>query len=195
VRPTARPRTAQPLRAANPSATLPPRGGARPGGRDGGGSRRRPILLVVGALVIVLAAGIFAVTQLTGSDSPSTPQTTGNAIAPTPAAGGDTSTTSATRAKTTVAVLNGTTVPGLARSVADKLEARGYRIGTVTNAPDQQRSATQVAYQPGSQKVARDVAKTIDVGSDAVVPIDEVTSATAGTEALVVVTVGSDQSR
>jgi hypothetical protein len=65
----------------------------------------------------------------------------------------------------------------------------------VTNAPDQQHAATQVAYQPGRQKIARDVAKTIDVGSDAVVPIDEVTSATAGTEAQVVVTVGSDQSR
>jgi hypothetical protein len=38
------------------------------------------------------------------------------------------------------------------------------------------------------------VAKIISVGSDAVVPIDQVTSATAGNEAAVVVTVGSDQS-
>jgi hypothetical protein len=91
-------------------------------------------------------------------------------------------------------VLNGTTIPGLARSVADRVDSGGYRIGAVTNAPDQQRAATQVAYQSGQERAARQVAQLIDVGADAVVPIDEVTSATAGDEAVVVVTVGADQS-
>jgi hypothetical protein len=63
----------------------------------------------------------------------------------------------------------------------------------VTNGPDQSRAATQVAYSPGNVRIARAVAKIINVGSDAVVPIDEVTQQTAGTDALVVVTVGSDQ--
>ncbi|MEZ5119999.1 MAG: LytR C-terminal domain-containing protein [Solirubrobacterales bacterium] len=148
-------------------------------------------------MIVVIAAIVFAITQLGGDDNPSTKATTqtGNQIAPARTTEPVNTASDSSRAKTTVAVLNGTTVPGLARSVADKLEARKYRIGTVTNAPDQQRSATQVAYQPGSVRMARDVARIIDVGSDAVVPIDEVTSATAGPDALVVVTVGSDQSR
>jgi hypothetical protein len=150
--------------------------------------------------VVVIVAIVFAVTQLSGGSDDKTGGTpaatqTGNAIAPTRTTEPASQASESSRAKTVVGVLNGTTVPGLARSVADKLEARKYRIGTVTNAPDQQRSATQVAYQPGSVRMARDVARIIDVGSDAVVPIDEVTSATAGPDALVVVTVGSDQSR
>jgi hypothetical protein len=202
-----RPRAAAPLRSGNPSATIPPRGGARggapAGGDDGGGNRALRIGLVVGAIVLVLAAGVFAFTQLTGGDdAPSsrkagpgkTATQEGNTIGP--AAGAKTSTQEAAQPKgeTTVAVLNGTTVAGLARGVADKLLADGYKIGTVTNAPDQQRSATQVAYQRGQQRAARAVARAIDVGSDAVVPIDEVTEATAGSDALIVVTVGADQS-
>ncbi|HEU4655906.1 MAG TPA: LytR C-terminal domain-containing protein, partial [Capillimicrobium sp.] len=185
-------RPAQPLRAGAPSATVPPRRGAVAAG-DGRGGSRRGLLLVIGAVILVLAAGAFALTQLSGGgdDEPSTATTTpavparqddGNAARETP------------RAETTVAVLNGTTIPGLARSVADRIEAAGYRIGSVTNAPDQQRAATQVAYQPGNERAAQAVAEIIDAGSDAVVPIDEVTSATAGDEAVVVVTVGADQS-
>jgi hypothetical protein len=194
------------LRSSNPSATIPPRGGSRggapPSGGDVGGNRGLRIGLVVGAIVLVLAAGVFAFTQLTGGDdTPSsgkaTPSKTttqeGNTISP--AAGQNSKTDEAPQPKgdTIVAVLNGTTVPGLARGVADKLLADGYKIGTVTNAPDQQRSATQVAYQQGQQRTARAVARAIDVGSDAVVPIDEVTEATAGSDALIVVTVGADQ--
>ena len=158
--------------------------------------------MVIGAIVLVLAAGVFAFTQLTGGDDSKTAGTTtpartttaeGNTISP--AAGRETRTQEAPQPKgdTTVAVLNGTTVPGLARAVADKLLAAGYKIGTVTNAPDQQRSATQVAYQQGQERTARQVARTIDVGNDAVVPIDEVTEATAGTDALIVVPVGAAQ--
>jgi hypothetical protein len=106
----------------------------------------------------VLAAGVFAFTQLTGGDdTPSASKTTpsrtttqeGNTIGP--AAGQNAKTTEASQPKgdTTVAVLNGTTFQGLARGIADKLLAAGYKIGTVSNAPDQQRSATQVAYQRG----------------------------------------------
>jgi hypothetical protein len=194
------------LRSASPSATIPPRGGGRgapPADGDDGGNRTLRIGLIVGAIVIVLAAGIFAFTQLTGGDSgekpnsktPPAPKTNTIGSAAT-SASDDTKNAQAPQSKgdTTVAVLNGTTVPGLARAVADKLLAAGYKIGTVTNAPDQQRAATQVAYQQGQQVTARQVAKTIDVGNDAVSPIDEVTEATAGSDAMIVVTVGADQS-
>jgi hypothetical protein len=95
----------------------------------------------------------------------------------------------------TVAVLNGTTVPGLARGAATKLQNAGFKIGTVTNAPDQARSATLVAYQPGHEAEARVVAKLIHVGTDAVKPIDQSTAVVAGQDAFVVVTVGADQSQ
>jgi hypothetical protein len=202
----ARPRAAAPLRSASPSATIPPRGGGRgapPSGGDEGGSRALRIGLIVGAIVIVLAAGVFAFTQLTGGDSgdqtastaPPTSKTNTIGSAAT-SSDGDSKSAQAPQSKadTTVAVLNGTTVPGLARAVADKLLAAGYKIGTVTNAPDQQRAATQVAYQQGQQVTARQVAKAIDVGNDAVSAIDEVTEATAGSDAMIVVTVGADQS-
>jgi hypothetical protein len=206
---TPRPRAAAPLRSASPSATIPPRGGggrgAPPAGGDDGPSRGLRIGLVVGAIVLVLAAGIFAFTQLTGGDgnktsgSRTTPAKTttteGNKIASSD--GGNAKTTEEAaqpKSATTVAVLNGTTVQGLARGVADKLLAAGYKIGTVTNAPDQQRAATQVAYASGQQATARQVARTIDAGTDAIVPIDEVTQATAGSDAMIVVTVGADQS-
>jgi hypothetical protein len=152
---------------------------------------------VVGALLVVAAAAVFAIIQLTGNESPTPPARTvaGNSIAQPKSTAAAPSTSARDRARTTIAVLNGTTVQGLARAVADKLQKAGYRIGTVTNAADQQRSATQVAYRPGDLRMARDTARTIHVGGDAVVPIDQVTAATAGSQAEVVVTVGADQTR
>ncbi len=99
------------------------------------------------------------------------------------------------RGDVTVAVLNGTTVPGLAREVGTKLQNAGFKLGTVTNAPDQARSATIVGYQPGHINEARVVARLIHVGSDAVKPIDQSTAVVAGQDAFVVVTVGADQSQ
>jgi hypothetical protein len=209
-RPTARPRpAAAPLRSGSPSATVPPRAGQRGGvPLNGGNGDRRGLrigLIAFGAVVVVVAI-IFAITQLTGgggdksSSTTKTTATTATNQIGTPGGGtsGGGTKTSATaappKADTTVAVLNGTTVAGLAANVADKVAKAGYKKGTVTNAPDQQRAATQVYYEPGQKAAALQVARTIDVGKDAVVPIDDVTSATAGSDASVVVVVGSDQS-
>jgi hypothetical protein len=210
-RPTARPRpAAAPLRSGSASASVPPRAGQRGGVPiNGGNGDRRGLrigLIAFGAVVVVVAI-IFAITQLTGggggdkaaSTTKSTATTATNQIG-TPGGGtsGSGTKTSSTasappKADTTVAVLNGTTVAGLAANVADKVAKAGYKKGTVTNAPDQQRAATQVYYVPGQKAAALQVARAIDVGKDAVVPIDDVTSATAG-DASVVVVVGSDQS-
>ena len=46
--------------------------------------------------------------------------------------------------KVTVAVLNGTTVPGLARQIGDTIEQQGFQLGTVTNFIDQQRAESVV---------------------------------------------------
>jgi hypothetical protein len=91
-----------------------------------------------------------------------------------------------------VAVLNGTTVAGLARTVADQLTKGGDRIGVVTNAPTQQQTITTVYYTPGARSQATAVAQTIGAGPNAVQPIDAVTQ-TVGRAAAVVVVVGADR--
>ncbi len=163
----------------------------------------RATLMIVGgvagviAIVLVLVFVVFS-----GGDSKKAPNTIGNAPATTPSSSSKTATKSTgsktapvSRGDVTVAVLNGTTVPGLARGAATKLQNAGFKIGTVTNAPDQARSATVVAYQPGHQNEARVVARLIQVGTDAVKPIDPSTAVVAGQDAFVVVTVGADQSQ
>jgi hypothetical protein len=79
--------------------------------------------------------------------------------------------------------------------VGTKIQTAGFKLGTVTNAPDQLHSATLVAYQPGHVNEARVVAKLIHVGSDALKPVDQSTAVVAGQDAFVVVTVGADQSQ
>jgi hypothetical protein len=109
----------------------------------------------------------------------------------TPAASGE---TTVSPADTTVAVLNGTTISGLARGVADDLRDGGFKVpdDLVSNAVEQNRSATVVNYAEGAREEARAVAEQIDVGSDAIAPVDRNTQ-TLGGRAKVVVIVGADQ--
>jgi hypothetical protein len=95
-------------------------------------------------------------------------------------------------AKTTVAVLNGTTIPGLARGVANRIQDGGYRIGAVTNAGDQARSATIVEYVSGRRPEALAVARRIGLDASALQAMGEGTRVLSG-GAMVVVTVGADQ--
>lgn len=108
---------------------------------------------------------------------------------------GPASTSSATRSDTTVAVLNGTTTPGLAARVADEVEQAGFTRGTTGNATEQNRSATLVQYVDGARDEAREVAQVIGIGADAISPLDEGTRTVAGDAARVVVTVGADQNQ
>jgi putative intracellular protease/amidase len=62
-----------------------------------------------------------------------------------------------------VAVFNGTTASGIARSVADRLERRGATIFTVTNAADQTAAETIVSYTEGNEAPAREVAAVLGV--------------------------------
>ena len=140
-----------------------------------------------------------------GSDKPAAPPTP-NTVAPpasasTTAAGGGTKSTPATGAKVnrgqvTVAVLNGTTFTGLARSASDKLTKAGFKQGVVTNdTTNQTRSATAVFYAPNQRNAALEVAKTVGIPRDAVQKLDAGTRSVAGEDADVVVSVGADQAR
>src|SRR5215211_3891426 len=62
----------------------------------------------------------------------------------------------------TVAVLNGTSVPGLAAKVGDDVTVNGFTLGAVTNSRDQY-DQTVVMYRPGQRRVARKVAHDLGV--------------------------------
>jgi hypothetical protein len=96
-----------------------------------------------------------------------------------------------------VAVLNGTTVPGLARGVANRLQNTRYKIGTVTNAATQDHATTQVYYGRAACKTAATlVAQAIDLMRiNHVGKMTEGVAVIAGGRADVAVVVGSDQNQ
>ena len=93
-------------------------------------------------------------------------------------------------AEVTVAVLNGTTVIGLAADVGDMVESEGYQLGNVTNSLDQERAESVVFYAPGAEVEAEDVGRRLKIAQRE--EIDPDTQALAG-DASVVVVVGADK--
>jgi hypothetical protein len=143
----------------------------------------------------VVGLVVLGATQLLGGDDPeqaSKPNTVQGG-SPAPTEQGQRAPVS--RGEVTVAVLNGTTVPGLAAQVADQLEQGGFKRGQVTNAADQQRATTTVQYAPGQRRAADEAAGIVKVARSAVKPIDANTQAIAGPDADVVVTVGADRTQ
>jgi hypothetical protein len=98
--------------------------------------------------------------------------------------------------RVSLAVLNGTTVTGLARSVADRLTSLGYdEPNVVTNdTTNQSRAWTTVYFEPGHRTDALGVASCLHIGRDRVVPMDANTRALAD-RAVVAVFVGADWAR
>ena len=189
----------QPLRVP-PAQTAPPNTAraAAPSSPDEG--RRRPILPIVGAVAAVAAVVLVLVLVVfngtSNKDKPKPAPNTIGASAPAKSKSATPKSISAAPLKPgafTTAVLNGTTTPGLARGVANRLGNAKFKTGNVTNAADQSHSATIVQFAATHRKEALEVAKAIDVKADAVQPIDQGSQSLAGTEAIVVVTVGADQ--
>jgi hypothetical protein len=91
----------------------------------------------------------------------------------------------------TVAVLNGTTVTGLAGTTGQKVVAAGFRLGNVATASQQARAESVVLYRPGSSRQARAVARRLGISQ--IEPVDAQSASLAGA-ATVVVVVGADKS-
>jgi hypothetical protein len=99
------------------------------------------------------------------------------------------------RGATTVAVLNGTTVTGLAREASTKVIGKGYREGVVTNdQTNQQHPVTEVFYEPNAKTAALDVAKILGVKAANVKPMDANARVLAD-RAQVAVFVGADKAQ
>jgi hypothetical protein len=197
------PRPAQPVRASVPSAAIPPRGGARRPGAVGQSPRRRVsrgALLAAAAAVLVVGITLAIVLKVTGGSNAPAPAP--NTVAGSPAdqttTGGKTAApavSKAQRAQTNVSVLNGTTITGLARSVANRLQDQGYTVGNVTDAPNQAQPQTKVEFGSGHGAEARALAGVIKVPASRVIALSPVDSTTAGPNAEVVVVVGQDSAR
>jgi LytR cell envelope-related transcriptional attenuator len=93
-------------------------------------------------------------------------------------------------ASVTVAVLNGTTVQGLAAKVGEEVGAGGFNPGTIGNAARIDQNRSEVLYSPGQQRAARAVANRL--GIKTVRPVDEVNREIAGSFDAVVL-VGADR--
>jgi hypothetical protein len=168
-------------------------------GTEGGRSKGR-IAAIVGGVLGVAAIAAVAVLLLTGGKSDNNPPTP-NAVAP---AGATTSANNGTATRPArlnrkaypLAVLNGTTVTGLARGAADKLTARGYNEpNVVTNdTTNQQRATTQIYFEPKARPAALDVAKILGVKTANVQPMDANARALAD-RATVAVFVGADKAQ
>lgn len=145
-------------------------------------SEPRYVALVVGGLLILGAAAIAAVVMLTSGNS-STRSSSERAREKG-------KTAQIQPSEVTVAVLNGTGIPGLANQVGEDLKAVGFQVKTVTNASQGGIKRTAVLYTRGHKLKAQAVAKQLRTGSPR--PADP-QNATLGARAEVIVTVGSDK--
>ena len=159
------PAPAAPLRQPNRSTTLPPRRPApgRAPARASESRTSRTALIGVGLGVIVLAGVALYASGVIGGDDETTPPPTTTVE---PSAGESPEPTALTPATTKVAVLNGTTIGGLASTSADAIKDAGYE-GEVTtgNNTDQQRSQSEVLYgtRPGARRQASTIARRLDI--------------------------------
>ena len=150
----------------------------------------RYVAVVLVGLLVLGGAAAYGVTQLTGDDGgdnsgnaqanndnglPNEPRRNGAAVKP---------------GNVTVAVLNGTTVPGLAAALRDQIAAAGFEKGTISDFSDQQLAESVVQYAPGHQAEAEAVSRRVGIGQREPVTADS--RALAG-DAAVIVIAGADK--
>jgi hypothetical protein len=136
------------------------------------GTRHVAVALV--ALLVLGGAAAYGVTQLTGG-SPNKPKPHGAPIKP---------------GTVTVAVLNGTTVPGLAAKLRDQIAAAGFQKGPINVFSDQQLAESVVEYAPGREAEARLVGRRVGISQRA--PVTANSRDLAG-DATVIVIAGADK--
>jgi LytR cell envelope-related transcriptional attenuator len=90
----------------------------------------------------------------------------------------------------TVAVLNGTTVPGLAAALSGQIGAAGFKQGTINDYPDKQLAESVVQYAPGHQAEAKAVSRRVGISQRE--PVTANSRALAG-DATVIVIAGGDK--
>jgi len=159
----------------------------------------RYLVLAIAGVLILGGAAVFGLTNASddGGGTPASDRPSGAASGDADE-GGDSGAgndkPAVVPSNVTVAVLNGTTVPGLAKQVGDEVESHGFRLGTVANTADQeqQRAESVVLFAPGHVREARAVNKRLGIGQRE--RIDPASQELAG-DATVVVIAGADLSQ
>lgn len=135
-----------------------------------------PLALVALFLVMVVVVGGGAYLLISGSDSSSNGQDSKQAAA------------KVKPSEIEVTVLNGTAVPGLAATFGDEVEAKGFKLGAVTNS-SASFAESVVMFKRGHKPEARKVAKQLKIAKLQLMS-GEIESVSAG--AAVAVVVGED---
>jgi hypothetical protein len=194
--------TAMPGRAAGvpPRASGPPPVAPQPVRRASIPARRsqpwysrigtRHVAIALVGLLVLGGAATYGVTQLTGDDggdnSANAQASNGNGLPKKPKRNG----AAVKPGNVTVAVLNGTTVPGLAAALSDQIAAAGFQKGTIDVFSDQQLAESVVQYAPGHQAEAKAV--SLRVGISQLEPVTPDSRVLAG-DATVIVIAGADK--
>jgi hypothetical protein len=179
------------------TAIIPP--ARQPWYRRLAGSPRYLVLAIAGVLILG-GAGVFGIRELSSDDggggtpagsSGSAPATGGQPAGEGEGEGGQKSRKPVVPGNVTVAVLNGTTVPLLAKGVGEEVESHGFTLGTVANTADQeqQRAESVVMFAPGHRNEAIAVSRRLSITQRQ--PIDPASQELAG-DATVVVIAGAD---
>ena len=131
------------------------------------------------AVAGLLVLGGYGVTRLTGDDpgpvATRKPKRHSSAVKP---------------GTVTVAVLNGTMVPGLAARLRERIAAAGFVKGAIDDFPDKQLAESVVEYAPGHLAAAKAVSRTVGVSRRE--PVTAGSRALAG-DATVIVIAGADK--
>jgi LytR cell envelope-related transcriptional attenuator len=152
----------------------------------------RYLALALGGLVILAGAGVGAVQLL--DDNQASPSQTSAAKNRDRQSGGKSSSgaTNVNPSSVTVAVLNGTTIAGLAALVGEEARGDGFTLGTVTNAAQTNQAKSEVLYRNGQKNAAAAVARKLKI--NATKPVDPLSADLAGSFDVVVL-VGADRSQ
>jgi hypothetical protein len=154
----------------------------------------RYVALVIGG-VIVLAGAAYGAIQLASNDESSPTNSSSSQRQPADRDTGDGSASKPVKidpAQVTVAVLNGTTIAGLAAQVGEEARADGFTLGTVTNAAKTNQSRSQVLYRKGQKNAADTVGDRLGISSTA--EVDPLSAELAGSFDVVVL-VGTDRAQ
>jgi hypothetical protein len=154
----------------------------------------RYLALVVAGLVVLGGAAFGAVELVGGSDEQDGSAGAGHQRQPPRDQGGTTTerkkAANIDPSQVTVAVLNGTTVQGLAAKIGEEVSANGFTLGTIGNAAKIDQAHSEVLYSKGQGAAARAVANRL--GIQATAPVDSVNAEIAGSFDAVVL-VGADR--
>jgi hypothetical protein len=166
------------------AAVIPPRRSQRRHSRIG--ARSAPVLV---GLLAVGGVATYGVSQLVGRDAgdhSGKTQAIDNGLSRKPKRSG----VAVKPGTVTVAVLNGTTVNGLAAALRDQIAAAGFKKGTINVFSDQQLAESVVEYAPGNLAEAKAVGRIVGISRREPVTADS--RALAG-DATVIVIAGADK--